>query len=459
MTHNKRIFTWIFYALLISVFLLAGKIFAQGNFIQKAPLHSVDTTTDFSTLENAVSLVKEYYYRPVTDNELYADAVRGMLSGLDPHSTYLDEQDLSDLHDITTGEFFGVGLEVSPENGYLKVISPIDGTPAQKAGIAAGDMIVLINTTPVMNVSFRDAIKMMRGPKGSSLSITIIRPGSGQPLIFNLKRDNIHVQSVKSKMLEPGYGYIRISSFDQVTQQELIKSINNLKTANKKPLQGVVLDLRNNPGGLLASAITVSNSFLDSRHLKYGGLIVYTKGRAPNTLFSAKANDTDKLDGIPMVVLVNGGSASGSEIVAGALQDYQRAVILGTQTFGKGSVQTVIPLTSGTAIKLTTAVYYTPAGRSIQAQGIIPDVIIDNLKVTSPSQTDQTLLNFFRESNLRDHLTNGNNTVDNASNEANIKDNLPNTNLLNAELLASQDYQLAQAVNVLKGINATSRLH
>lgn len=444
MTHNKRnIFSWTFYALLLLVILLAGKIFAQSDNLELKNKQPQIASADLDTLESAIKLVKAYYYKPMTENELYTDALRGMLNGLDPHSNYLDAQDLSDLHDITTGQFFGVGLEVTPESGYLKVVTPIDDTPAQKAGILPGDLIVLINTTPVMNLSFRDAIKMMRGAKGTELSITVIRSGSNQPLVFKLKRDDIHVQSVKSKMVEPGYGYIRISSFDEVTESELLKAINNLQTTNKGPLRGVILDLRNNPGGLLQSAIEVTNTFLNAPHLKYDGLIVYTKGRAANTLFSAKANSNDKLANAPMVVLVNGGSASGAEIVAGALQDYRRAVILGTQTFGKGSVQTVLPLSDNSALKLTTALYYTPAGRSIQAQGIIPDVVIDNLKVTAPSETQQSLLNFFRESNLMDHL----------DNESGAKDNLPNTTLMSSELLASQDYQLAQALNLLKGLS------
>lgn len=444
MTHHKRsIFSWIFYALFLIVIMLGGKIFAQSPLSSNSAQPAATSTADLDTLQAAIKLIQNYYYKPLTTNEIYSAALRGMMNGLDPHSAYLDAQDLSDLHDITTGEFYGIGLEVSPENGYLKVVTPIDDTPAQKAGILAGDMIVLINTTPVMNLSFRDAIKMMRGAKGSPLSVTVIRPGSDQPIVFKLKRDDIHVQSVKSRLLEPGYGYIRITSFDEVTENELLQSINDLTTANKGTLKGVVLDLRNNPGGLLQSAIGVTNAFLNSSRLKFSGLIVYTKGRAPNTLFSARATGDDKLDGAPMVVLVNGGSASGAEIVAGALQDYHRAVILGTQTFGKGSVQTVLPLTDNSALKITTALYYTPAGRSIQAQGIIPDINIDNLKVTAPSQSDQSLLNFFRESNLMDHFANASGT----------QDNLPNTSLMAEELLASQDYQLAQALNLLKGMS------
>ncbi len=447
MTQPKRnTFSWIFYVLLMFIVLLAGKIFAQVDNPSANNQQAQNNTVNLDTLQTAIKMVKDYYYKPLSDNELYTDALRGMINGLDPHSNYLDAQDLSDLHDITTGEFYGVGLEVTPENGYLKVVTPIDDTPAQKAGILPGDMIVLINTTPVMNLAFRDAIKMMRGAKGTELSVTVIRDGSEQPLIFKLKRDDIHVQSVKSKMIEPGYGYIRISSFDEVTETELLQAISQLQTSNKGQLKGVVLDLRNNPGGLLQSAIAVTNTFLDAPHLKYDSLIVYTKGRAANTLFSAKADGMDKLENAPMVVIVNGGSASGAEIVAGALQDYHRAIILGTQTFGKGSVQTVMPLSDTSAIKLTTALYYTPAGRSIQAQGIVPDVVIDNLKVTAPSQSDQSLLNFFRESNLMNHLANAN------ANAKSDDQNLPNTTLMSEELLASQDYQLAQALNVLKGL-------
>lgn len=429
-----------------------------SNVIPNKDINADNVPENPVTFEQFVTAFKDiqnYYYEPVSDSTLYSYAIRGMLSGLDPHSGYLDPQDVSDLRDITTGKFGGIGLEVTPDNGFLRVISPIDDTPAQKAGLQPGDLIVLVNTTPIMNVSFREAVKMMRGEKGTWLTLTVIRQGHDQPMQFKMQRADIQVKSVKSKTLEPGYGYIRVSSFQDETGSTLIKAINDLKAANNNQLKGVVLDLRNNPGGLLNAAITVADAFLDKSKLNYNGLIVYTKGRAPNSLFSATADGTDYLNGAPMVVLVNAGSASGAEIVAGALQDYHRAIIMGTDTFGKGSVQTVIPLSSDSAMKLTTALYFTPAGRSIQAEGIKPDIIIESLKVTAPNQQSQALLNFLKESNLKDHLANAN--VAAASKQNNIETVKQNTAEISSELLASQDYQLAQALNLLKGLNIVNQ--
>lgn len=432
------------------------KKFSSDNDYAKENNNSTNSTVDLKQFLEAFKEIQNYYYEPVSDNQLYENAIRGMLTGLDPHSGYLDAQDIADLHDITSGQFSGIGLEVTPENGFLRVVSPIDDTPAQKAGLQPGDLIVLVNTTPVMNISFRDAVKMMRGAKGTWLTLTIIRQGHDEPMQFKMQRNDIQIDSVKSKTLEPGYGYIRISSFQDETGTELIKAINDLKAANNNnQLRGVILDLRNNPGGLLDAAIAVSDAFLDKRNLAFKGLIVYTKGRAPNTLYSATADDDDYLQGAPMVVLVNGGSASGSEIVAGALQDYHRAIIMGTNTFGKGSVQTVIPLGADSAMKLTTALYYTPSGRSIQAEGIKPDIVVENLTVKPPKQEDQVLLNFLKEANLKDHLANTTvSATENNSEETQSASE--NSAEISSELLASQDYQLAQALNLLKGLSVVN---
>ncbi|MDH5357521.1 MAG: S41 family peptidase [Gammaproteobacteria bacterium] len=380
--------------------------------------------------------IKNNYVEPVEDKELLQNAIRGMLSGLDPHSTYLDLEDFKELREGTTGEFGGLGIEVTMEDGFVKVVSPIDDTPAARAGILSGDLIIRLDDTPVKGLSLSEAVDIMRGEPDSKLLLTIIREGVDKPLKIELIRAIIKVKSVKHKMLEPGYGYIRISTFQSRTGPSLKEALTALKAENDGNLKGLVLDLRNNPGGLLNAAVEVSDTFITK------GLIVYTDGRVEDAKQQFNAKPNDLLKGAPLVVLVNGGSASASEIVAGALQDHRRAIILGSKTFGKGSVQTVMPLTNDTAVKMTTARYFTPSGRSIQAEGIVPDIQIEAVKVSSTETSEFTPL---REQDLSGHLENGNVTDDAKAKDADNK--------INATPLAVTDYPLSEALNLLKGVN------
>lgn len=376
--------------------------------------------------------IRQSYVEEVDDETLLENAIRGMLSGLDPHSDYLDEESFADLQSHTTGEFGGLGIEVGLENGFVKVIAPIDGTPAEKAGIQPGDLIIQIDNKPVKGLNLQEAVTLMRGPKGSKITLTILRDGTNTPFDVELKRDIITVASVRSELLEPGYGYIRISQFQNRTGADIRKELAKLK-ARAEPLEGLVLDLRNNPGGLLQASVQVVDLFLDE------GLIVYTEGRLPNAYSRFMAGKREPADTTPMVVLINGGSASASEIVAGALQDHRRAVVMGTQSFGKGSVQTVLPLSENSAIKLTTARYYTPSGRSIQAQGIIPDIYVERAKVETLQAGKQ-----ITEADLAGHLGRDDGKESNgASRAANERSNN----------LAAEDNQLYEALNLLKGLH------
>ena len=313
---------------------------------------------------NAIGEIKKYYVKPVDDKELFDNAIRGMLSGLDPHSSYLDEEEFKELQTSTSGEFGGLGIEVTMEDGVVKVITPLVDTPAFKAGIKSGDYIIKLGKESVQGISLKDAVNLMRGKPGSTIELTILRKGAGKPLVFDLIREVIQIKSVQSKLLAEGYGYIRLTQFQALTGKDMLSAIKQLKQQSNGKLKGLVLDLRNNPGGLLDSAIQVSDAFLGTDKSGKQEMIVYTEGRQPGSKFTAlaKPNPIDAIDNAPMVVLINNGSASASEIVAGALKDNKRAIILGTKSFGKGSVQTVLPLDAKTGIKLTTALYYTPSG-------------------------------------------------------------------------------------------------
>ena len=387
------------------------------------------------TLSEVFDKIKHNYVEDVDDKTLLDNAIRGMLSGLDPHSTYLDAKAFEELRVGTTGEFGGLGIVVGMEDGFVKVISPIDDTPAQRAGVKTGDLIIRLDEKPVKGMSLDDAVKIMRGKPGTNIDLTIVREGVDQPLKFTITRDRIRVKSVKSRMLEPGYGYVRISQFQERTGKDLLKAITDLKKKNKDNLKGLVLDLRNNPGGLLDSAVLVSDTFLDR------GNIVSVKGRTEDNKLSQAATPGDILKGSPMVVLVNEGSASASEIVAGALQDNKRAVIMGQKTFGKGSVQTVIPLGNNSALKLTTARYYTPSGRSIQAEGIQPDINLEHLQVAEKKDNGFKPL---KEADLAGHLENGN------AKKQTDQTVPPEGDLL---ALATQDYPVYEALTLLKGMN------
>ncbi|MFZ2302057.1 MAG: S41 family peptidase [Gallionella sp.] len=411
--------------------------------------------------------IKSDYVEPVTDKKLITEAINGMLNGLDPHSAYLDTESFKELQVGTQGEFGGLGIEVGMEDGLVKVISPIEDTPAYHAGIKSGDLIIKLDDTLVKGLTLNDAVKRMRGKPGSKIVLTIIRKDEPKPLTFTLVRAIIKVQSVKSKLFEPGYAFVRITQFQEHTGENLATALENLIKQNQGPLKGLVLDLRNDPGGLLAGAVGVSAAFLAK-----DALVVYTEGRTEDAKMRLVAspenylrgngksdylkNLPDSIKSVPLVVLVNGGSASASEIVAGALQDHKRAVIMGTQTFGKGSVQTVLPLGNNTAIKLTTARYYTPGGRSIQAKGIVPDILVED------PATGQEGSFRLREADLNKHLANDKPQSEKPQNEkpdSGSKTIPPppgpkgdSTKLAPTEFGAKNDYQLNQALNLLKGM-------
>lgn len=425
----------------------ASLIFGQMVFADKPNTKPDLPLDELRAFSEVFGRIKNNYVEPVEDKELLQNAIRGMLSGLDPHSTYLDLKDFKELREGTSGEFGGLGIEVTMEDGFVKVVSPIDDTPAALSGVLAGDLIIRLDDTPVKGMTLNDAVDIMRGEPGSKLLLTIIREGADKPIKIELTRAIIKVKSVKQRTLEAGYGYIRISTFAAHTGSSLREAISTLKTESNGDLKGLVLDLRNNPGGLLDAAVEVSDAFITK------GLIVYTEGRIKDSSQKFIAKPDDFLKGAPLVVLVNGGSASASEIVAGALQDHKRAVILGTKTFGKGSVQTVMPLTNDTAIKITTARYFTPSGRSIQAKGIVPDITIDAVKISNGDDNSFALL---REEDLTKHLDNPNVKAEKLAAEASKDKTSADKTDEDTTPLAVKDYALSEALNLLKGINILS---
>ncbi len=382
--------------------------------------------------------IKSDYVEPVSDKKLLEYAIKGMLAGLDPHSAYLDPEQYNDLKVGTTGQFGGLGIEVTMEDGFVKVVSPIDDTPAQKAGMEAGDLVIRLDEKPVKGMTLTEAVKLMRGKPGSDILLTVIREGEDTPLKITITRDIIKVKSVKSRIIEKNYGYLRISSFQSRTGKSVVDAVAKLKKENKGNLNGLVLDLRNNPGGVLNAAVEVSDAFLEK------GLIVYTEGRIKNSEMRFNAAPGDVVDGVPIVVLVNAGSASASEIVAGALQDHKRAIIMGEKSFGKGSVQTILPTNGTAAIKLTTARYYTPSGRSIQAEGIKPDIVLAKVKLESLKATGFTPV---KESDLSHHLGNGKN-----KDKEEVKSKTKNEKE-EEQGLDMRDYPLHEAVTLLKGLS------
>ena len=386
---------------ILSLGLVLGLFLAIGNGVlaqrEEAAVASPLPLEELHTFTEVFAKIKSDYVEPVSDKTLLEYAIRGMLSGLDPHSSYLDSGAFQELQIGTSGEFGGLGLEVGMENGLVKVISPIDDTPASRGGVQAGDLIIRLDDVPLQGMELNDAVNMMRGKVGTDITLTLLRKGEEKPLQITLKRDVIKVKSVKSQTLEPGFGYVRISQFQAQTGANLVEAISKLKQDSGGSLKGLVLDLRNNPGGVLGAAVAVSDAFLDK------GLIVYTEGRVRDSELKFNATPEDVLKGAPLVVLVNAGSASASEIVAGALQDQKRAIIMGEKTFGKGSVQTILPMQNDSALKLTTARYFTPSGRSIQAEGIVPDVSLANVKLAA---NDQITINPLKEADLTRHLIN-----------------------------------------------------
>ena len=440
---------------LVLIGLVAG-ILISLNFSASASKDAADEASPLPVEElrnfaDVFNAIKQGYVEPISDKKLITYAISGMLSNLDPHSAYLDADAYKDLQVSTQGEFGGLGIEVGMEDGFIKVVSPIDDTPAFKAGVKAGDLIIKINDTSVQGMTLSDAVKRMRGKPKTQITLTIVRKGERKPIVLTITREKIKVQSVKSKMLAPGYGYIRIAQFQEETAADMVKQIDNLYKQNKGNLRGLALDLRNDPGGLLHGAVGVAGAFLPPK-----ALIVSTDGRTEDSKRKYIASPEDYLrtggkdflkklppgiKTVPLIVLVNGGSASASEIVAGALQDHKRAVLLGTQTFGKASVQTILPLSNNTAIKLTTARYYTPNGRSIQLKGITPDVVVPE----TPNGGAQDQL---REVDLEHHLDNDKDKT--ATPKAQPKQNGSETEAAPFEYASKNDYQLNQALELLK---------
>ena len=424
-------------ALTIALVIAAPLALAAGQAAQpvaaasaKAPL----PLDELRTFAEVMDRIKAAYVEPVDDKTLLENAIKGMLSNLDPHSAYLGPEDFAELQESTSGEFGGLGIEVGTEDGNIKIVSPIDDTPASKAGIQAGDFIVKINGQPTRGLTMTEAVDKMRGKVGQKITLTLVRNG-GTPFDVTLTRANIQVKSVKSQLLEDGYGYIRITQFQVKTGEEVASALSKLRRENgNKKLKGIILDLRNNPGGVLQSAVEVVDHFITK------GLIVYTKGRIANSELRFSATGKDLSENVPLVVLINGGSASASEIVAGALQDQKRGVVMGTTSFGKGSVQTVLPLNNDRALKITTALYFTPNGRSIQAQGIVPDIEVSRAKITREQDTE-----YFKEADLQGHLGNGNGGADKPTGSSPKAKPMPR----------DDDFQLSQALSLLKGLSIT----
>jgi carboxyl-terminal processing protease len=425
-----------YFLLLTGVF--AGVLLSIGHgvFAEKDEVRATLPVEELRTFSDVFGRIKNDYVVDVDDKELIENAIRGMLSGLDPHSSYLDAEEFTELQVGTTGQFGGLGIEVGMEDGFVKVIAPIDDTPAQRAGVQAGDLVIRLDDTPVKGMSLNEAVKIMRGKPGSTIVLTIVREGLDKPIKISITRDIIKVKSVRARMLEPGYGYLRISQFQSKTADYMVDAIEKLKKENDGKLKGLVLDLRNNPGGVLNGAVAVSDAFLTK------GMIVYTEGRIADSRLRFNATPDDIIDGAPLVVLVNQGSASASEIVAGALQDHKRAIIIGAKTFGKGSVQTILPLSSNSALKLTTARYYTPSGRSIQAEGITPDIELETIEIAQIESGIEPL----KEADLTHHLKNGN-SDDTDGDQDSGKDEDSK-----GESLVKDDYMLYEALNLLKGL-------
>ncbi|MDH3763900.1 MAG: S41 family peptidase [Gammaproteobacteria bacterium] len=433
MLQNLRTSTWFLSGILLGLSLAVGhSVYALKDDDKQIPFEDLQAFTE------VFSKVRSDYVESVDEKKLIEDAIRGMLNGLDPHSAFLNTSEFSDLKIGTTGQFGGLGIEVGMENGFVKVISPIDDTPASRAGIQASDLIIKLDEKSVKGMTLNEAVKIMRGKPNTDIDLTIVREGESKPLVIKITREIIRVKSVKNRMLEPGYGYIRITNFQSRTTTDLLKAISDLQKEER--LKGMVLDLRNNPGGVLNGAVGVSDAFIDD------GLIVYTEGRLDDSSHRYLATPGDSLNGAPLVVLINGGSASASEIVAGAVQDHKRGIIMGTKSFGKGSVQTIQELRNGSAVKLTTARYFTPNGRSIQAKGIEPDIKLSTLRL---SENDEKARETYSESDLEGRLSNPNGDGQDGEKANTAEDK---------EALAKSDFQLYEALNLLKGLNILSSI-
>ena len=429
--------------LTILVVLLVGlsAVFAWERLsIQRVSAEDKNVYENLQIFSDVLDIVKENYVQEVDDEELVEGAISGMLRTLDPHSSYLDPDAYKELQVETKGSFGGIGIEITIRDGFLTVVSPLEGTPAYELGIQAGDQILRVDGEPTKEMTLMEAVKKMRGPKGTNVVLTIMREEFTKPQDFVITRATIAIRSVRSKTLEPGYGYIRLSQFQSSTARDLRKEIAKLEKENK-PLKGLILDLRNNPGGLLDQAVKVSDEFLNE------GLIVYTGGRLKSQDMRFEAHMNTKPHTYPIVVLVNEGSASAAEIVAGALQDHKRAVVVGVKTFGKGSVQTVMPLRNGAALRLTTAIYYTPSGRSIQAKGIEPDIVVERLL---PGRLEDDGGKAIREQDLQNHMDGDEEEL------SDTKADSEQDSTIKKEL--ARDNQLARALDVLKSWEILSQM-
>nr|VFK50781.1 MAG: carboxyl-terminal processing protease [Candidatus Kentron sp. TUN]VFK51025.1 MAG: carboxyl-terminal processing protease [Candidatus Kentron sp. TUN]VFK52011.1 MAG: carboxyl-terminal processing protease [Candidatus Kentron sp. TUN] len=416
---------------LLGLFLTLNQgVFADRNKDASLPLEELRIFTEI------FGKIKNDYVEPIQDKILLKNAIHGMISGLDPHSSYLESEEYKELQEGTSGEFGGLGIEFTMDDGFIKVIAPIDDTPAKRAGIKAGDLVIRLDDTPVRGMKINEAVKTMRGKPDTKIILTILRDGEQKPLKITIIRDIIKVASVKSRTIEPGFGYLRITQFQSKTGKSLRAALSELKEENQNSLKGLILDLRDNPGGVLNAAVEVADAFLKK------GIIVYTEGRRGDEQLKFNAKPTDILNGSPMVVLVNEGSASASEIVAGSLQDHKRSLIVGNKTFGKGSVQTILPMRNGDALKLTTARYFTPSGTSIQATGISPDIFFENFTITSTESQEYKPI---KEVDLAGHLEND--SKDRKTNNE-TKPDMKNSK----RLLAQKDYMLYEALNLLKGL-------
>ncbi len=415
-------------ALLLTALLLSGGALAEKPDGGQPPLPPLPLE-ELQVFTEVFGKIKGEYVDQADDAALLRDAIHGMLNGLDPHSAFLGPEAFREMQMSGEGKFTGLGLEITVEDGFIKVIAPIDDTPAQRAGILPGDIIVMLDGVAVRGMAVGEAVDTLRGAPGTEVVLTISRRGEGEVFDVTVVRAVIEIAGVKGEILEDGFGYVRISSFQGGTGAKLRAAIEKLAKQNGRALKGLVLDLRNNPGGVLHGAVEVSDGFLQS------GVIVSTRGRNADANHSFRATADDWINDAPVVVLVNGGSASAAEIVAGALQDHKRAIIMGTRTFGKGSVQSVIPVNNGGALKLTTARYYTPSNRSIQARGIVPDIVIE-AGAAAPARRDEREL---READLAGHLEN-----DRAETDVGVQ---------NKPGLAARDYQVGEALNLLKGMS------
>ena len=435
--------------------------------IFSANANRTNTSLPIDELRNFTEIfgkIKNDYVEDVTDKKLISEAIKGMLSGLDPHSAYLDEDAFKDLQVGTQGEFGGLGIEVGMEDGFVKVVSPIEDTPAWRAGLKSGDLIIKIDDTNVKGLTLGDAVKKMRGKPKTKIILTVVRQGESEPLIFTIIRDIIQIQSVKSEVLENSVAYVRITQFQEKTGLKLAEALKKRFSEIDNNVDGIILDLRNDPGGLLNSAVAVTSAFIPENTL-----VVYTEGRVRNSsmkLFSRPehylrsgsknylADLPEKTKTVPMVVLINNGSASASEIVAGALQDHSRAVIMGTQSFGKGSVQTILPLNNGTAIKLTTARYFTPKGRSIQAKGITPDIVVSQATIKEDDESKFQV----SEKDLSRALDTDNQASNNELSDEDSTNNADNDSIQPNSIVNANDYQLNQALNLIKALNITNNM-